>query len=102
MTTPLSGIPLPNQLNIPLPPTLPSEKVAGEIDFQKLFMDAIAETNSLEQSAQNKIDRSILGEDISQVEVLSAVKKADLSLRLLMQIRNKIMDAYQEVQQLRM
>lgn len=102
MTTPLSGLQIPPGLKIPLPPNMPSEKVAGEVDFQNLLMQTIADTNNLEHDAQNKIDRSMLGEDISQVEVLSAVKKADLSLRLLMQIRNKVMDAYQEVQQLRM
>ncbi len=99
---PLSGIQIRPELNQPTMPGSPNTKVAGKVDFQDMFMQTIAETNNLEHEAQDKIDRSLLGEDISQVEVLSAVKKADLSLRLLMQIRNKIMEAYQEVQQLRM
>jgi len=35
------------------------------------------------------------------VETFTALREADLSLRLMIQIRNKLVDAYQELQQLR-
>ena len=34
-------------------------------------------------------------------EVLTAVQKADMSFRLMMQIRNKLVQAYQEIQNVR-
>ena len=35
---------------------------------------------------------------MTQAEVMAAVKKADLSVRLLMQVRNKAIAAYNEIQ----
>ena len=39
---------------------------------------------------------------MTQIEVMTSMKKADLALRMMIQIRNKIMDAYDEIKQLRM
>ncbi|MCA9039395.1 MAG: flagellar hook-basal body complex protein FliE [Planctomycetaceae bacterium] len=103
MTQPISSMPHFPQLMQPgLPPSMNESGMIGGGSFQDLLLGAVSETNQLELNAQNAIDRSMLGEDISQVEVMSAVKKADLSMRLLLQMRNKLMEAYQEIQQLRM
>ena len=42
------------------------------------------------------------GGDITQVEVFSAFKKADLALRMLLQIRNGVLEAYNEIKQMQM
>ncbi|MAG93002.1 MAG: flagellar hook-basal body complex protein FliE, partial [Planctomycetaceae bacterium] len=42
------------------------------------------------------------GGDVTKVEVLSSIKKADLALRTMIQVRNKMLDAYREVINLRM
>ena len=39
---------------------------------------------------------------ITQVEAITAMKKADLALRLMIQFANKIMDAYTEIKQMQM
>ncbi len=41
------------------------------------------------------------GGEVNPAEVLTAVQKADLAFRLTMQIRNKLVPAYQEVQNIR-
>ncbi|MAT15749.1 MAG: flagellar hook-basal body complex protein FliE [Planctomyces sp.] len=103
MSMPISNsLPFPALLQPGLPPSIGESGQTGSASFQDLLLGAVAETNQLELNAQDAIDRSLLGEDISQVEVMSAVKKADLSMRLLLQMRNKMMEAYQELQQLRM
>ena len=38
--------------------------------------------------------------DINEAEVLTAVQKADLAFRMLLQVRNKLIEAYREVQQI--
>jgi flagellar hook-basal body complex protein FliE len=38
---------------------------------------------------------------VNPAEVLTAVQKADLAFRMMMQIRNKLVAAYQEVKDLR-
>ena len=65
-------------------------------------MNLVSNTAELQSQSQHAIESQMLGEGITQVEVLSAVKKADLALRLMMQIRNKVLEAYNEVQQIRM
>ena len=67
-----------------------------------MMINALSEAGQLDAAAQNAIQESLLGGDISQAEVFSAVKKADLALKTMVQLRNKIVDAFQEIQQLRM
>ena len=88
---PLSpGLPLPT-----VPTTAPANPLVGG------FESLLTETMQLEQSAQSNIETALTGGDITQAEVLASVKKADLSLRLLMQLRNKTLAAYNELQQMR-
>ena len=43
----------------------------------------------------------MLGGEADPAEVLTAVQKADLAFRLMMQMRNKLMQVYQEVRDIR-
>ena len=70
--------------------------------FQDLLLGMLRSTNDLQQQADAAIEESLIGGDISQIEVFASVKKADLALRMMLQVRNKLVEAYQEVQQLRM
>jgi flagellar hook-basal body complex protein FliE len=104
MANPIGAVGTPR---IPLLPASESgatgkSSAAGAVDFQGLLLDSLGQTNAMELSAQSAVEKSLTGGDITQVEVVSAVKKADIALRLMLQIRNKVLDAYQEIQQLRM
>ncbi|MGE3315596.1 MAG: flagellar hook-basal body complex protein FliE [Planctomycetaceae bacterium] len=101
MTTPITGAGAGSLPQIPLT-AFDENKSAAPVSFQGMLLDSLSETNALQQDAQSAIEKSLTGGDITQVEVVSAVKKADMALRLMMQIRNKLYDAYQEVQQIRM
>ena len=58
--------------------------------------------NGLEQSAQAAVEKSFVDDDVTQIEAMTSMKKADLALRLMIQIRNKLMDAYSEIKQMQM
>jgi flagellar hook-basal body complex protein FliE len=75
---------------------------APEGSFEQMFLQAITRTGQMEGQAQFAVQEALTGGDVTQVEVLSAVKKADLAMRLLLQVRNKVLDAYNEIQQMRM
>ena len=47
------------------------------------------------------MQRLVTGETDNVAEVMEAVNKAGIAFDLLMEIRNKLSDAYQEVQQMR-
>jgi flagellar hook-basal body complex protein FliE len=100
MTTPIQSAGAGSLPQIPLT-RLDDFKTASPVSFQGLLLNSLSETNALEQQAQTAIEASLTGGDVTQVEVVSAVKKADMALRLMVQIRNKLYDAYQEIQQIR-
>ena len=47
------------------------------------------------------VEKLVTGGDANPAEVLTAVQKADIAFRMMMQIRNKMVQAYQEVQNIR-
>jgi flagellar hook-basal body complex protein FliE len=99
-----------NGLGFPTPPATPpaapaasgSAQPADAPLFSDLLSKSLNQVSSLEQSAQAAVERSFAGDDVTQVEALTSMKKADLALRLMIQIRNKIMDAYTEIKQMQM
>lgn len=73
-------------------------QAAGDsgVAFKDLLADAVAQVNSLQQAADVKATQLAAGSGAVD-EVMIAVQKADLALQLTMQIRNKLVDAYQEI-----
>ncbi|MFQ5654366.1 MAG: flagellar hook-basal body complex protein FliE [Planctomycetota bacterium] len=69
--------------------------------FAEILKDSIREVNALQKEADAAIQELALGKTENVSEVLTAVEKADLAFRGLMQIRNKLIDAYDEINRLR-
>lgn len=69
--------------------------------FGELLLDSIAQVNALQQDAQRTVETLALGGEVSPIEVLTAVQKADLAFRMMVQVRNKLVQAYQELQAVR-
>lgn len=78
-------------------PAGPVAPAAGP-DFAALLADAVGGVNANAHAADAVSTRALLGEDITQAEVFSAVKKADLSLRMLISVRNKLLEGWKELQ----
>ena len=70
---------------------------APEITFEDMLSASIRKVNDLQLESDKKIQRLATGdvEDIS--EVVLASSRAEIALRLLMEIRNKFLDAYQNL-----
>jgi flagellar hook-basal body complex protein FliE len=67
--------------------------------FSETLKSAVAEVNQLQQTADGAAEKVVRGE-IGIHEGMLAMGKADLSLRLMLQVRNKAMDAYREIMQM--
>lgn len=65
--------------------------------FTNILLDGVAQVNYMQQSADSQMEQLLTGGDVNQAEVFTSMQKADMSFRLLVQIRNKLMDAYQEL-----
>lgn len=74
---------------------------AADTSFKDTLLKSIDEVNSLQQDANRAVEQLATGGDTSPAEVLTAVQKADLAFRLMLQVRNKLVQAYQEVQNIR-
>ena len=77
-------------------------RAAGSVNFQDVLLKSIEHVNELDRQSQSMIAGAITGEEYTQAEIFTAVKKADLALRTMLQIRNKLLDAYNELKDLRM
>lgn len=65
--------------------------------FGEFLSDALGETNKLQHEA-NKASFDLASGQIQDVsEVVIAAEKASVALQLTMQVRNKVVDAYQEI-----
>jgi flagellar hook-basal body complex protein FliE len=70
-------------------------------EFKNLLIDSIRQVNEAQKSADNAVETLVTGGDVNPAEVLTAVQKADLSFRMMMQVRNKMIQAYQEIREIR-
>ena len=70
-------------------------------DFKSILVDSLNEVNRLQNEADQGVQRLLTGEADNVAEVFAAVNKAGIAFDLLMEVRNKLTDAYQEVQQMR-
>ena len=65
--------------------------------FREALHSAIDDIQQLEGQAETKVAGLIEGNGADVHSALIAVEKADLSFQLMMQVRNKIVSAYQEI-----
>lgn len=69
----------------------------GKASFGEVLKDSLAQVNSLQHEADTAIQSLATGGTATLHDTMLAVEKAELSFRLMMQVRNKIVEAYQEV-----
>ena len=60
----------------------------------------VQDVNSMQLNADDMVHSMLTGGEVNEAEVLTAVQKADLAFRMLLQVRNKLVDAYREIQQI--
>ncbi len=74
---------------------------ANAPDFKKVLMDNIEQVNKLQQDAEAAIEDLAAGRRDDVAGVMIAKQKADLAFKMLLQVRNKMVDAYQEIKDIR-
>ena len=101
--TPITNHNLPitpaNAQALSMPGTASSTGEGGS--FKSMLLDSIQQVNSMQADANQAVENLFTGGDANPAEVLTAVQKADLAFRTMMQVRNKLIQAYQEVKDIR-
>ncbi len=95
MTAPIGGIP---------PVVSPIERANGGIElgtgdssFGDLFTKALNDTSALQDDAKDMIGAFLRGEPVELHQVMAASEEAQISLELLVEVRNKLTDAYRTI-----
>ena len=74
-----------------------SEKQASGSSIGSVLKYAISDINKLQSDADKTIAKVQLEDAGSIHEAMIALERAGISFQVMMQVRNKILDAYQEV-----
>lgn len=75
-------------------PTAPSE--SGK-NFAQLLTESVAQVNEQQVQANQSIGELVAGRTKNIHETMLTIERADTSLKMMMQVRNKILDAYREI-----
>lgn len=81
------------------PSLRPATETKGEKaqSFGEVLKGSLAEVDRLQKEADAAIESLAAGEGKSVHETMIAMEQADVSFKLMMQVRNKIVEAYQEI-----
>ncbi len=87
----------------PIAPLNPSVGggAAGGPNFKDVLLDQIEQVNKLQQDAQASIEDLAAGRRDDASSVMMAQQKAKLAFDMLLQVRNKMVAAYDEIKQMR-
>ena len=73
---------------------------AGE-DFAAIIKQQLQQISRMQVEADENVQKLLSGETQNLTEVITAARKAEVAFSLLMEIRNKLVEAYQEVKNMR-
>ena len=98
MTPPISSI-----APIAMPSIAPAAGAAQSSgEFQNILSTAIDSIQSLQNQASDSVQKFLTGENEELHTTVLATQKADLAFQLGLQVRNKVVDAYQEIMKMQM
>jgi flagellar hook-basal body complex protein FliE len=70
--------------------------------FGAILEQAVHRVVDLENQSQQKIDRFLRGEDQELHDLMLSTQRAGMAFDMLLQVRNKVVQAYQEVMRMQL
>jgi flagellar hook-basal body complex protein FliE len=99
--------PISRNLPSPIGPQTPASRTAGTAqgtggsDFATQLRQQLEQVSHMQAEADAGIQNLLTGQTDNITQVFTAARKAEVAFSLLMEIRNKLVDAYGELKQLR-
>lgn len=88
-------------MNQPVTPavtqTAATDNVKTDVSFSAMLKDAINEVNNTQATSDVYTNKLVNGQDVELHDVMIAAQKANVTLNTALSIRNKAVEAYQEV-----
>lgn len=82
-------------------PGTPSSAASGEA-FLASLKDAIAKVGEAQAQADGSVQALMTGQTTNLHETMIALEKADVSFQMMLQVRNKIVGAYEEIMRMQL
>jgi flagellar hook-basal body complex protein FliE len=88
-------------LNRPQPSPAPRQSTGDGPSFLSMMQDELAKVNQLQSQADQATQQLLVGDRSDVENVMTAAETANQAFRTLQALRNKLMEAYDEVKQIR-
>ncbi len=72
----------------------------GGSDFSGVLKTALNQVSGMQNNAQQQVNTLMAGGSADMSKVMISVEKADVAFQLMMQVRNKIVSAYQDIEKM--
>ncbi|HZE88228.1 MAG TPA: flagellar hook-basal body complex protein FliE [Verrucomicrobiae bacterium] len=92
----IDGLDVPGLSGV-TPAASPAAPATAGRGFGDLLKEAVAEIEKIQSQSDQSVRRFAAGEDVDLHTVMLDVQKAELSFRLMLEVRNKLIEAYHEV-----
>lgn len=87
-----------NQVNNnTIPSTIEDVDQEDKINFEDVLKNTINKVNDVQVKANEDVEALIKGEDITMHDVMLSMQEAQISMQLMLEMRNKLYDAYKEL-----
>jgi flagellar hook-basal body complex protein FliE len=94
---PIQGVGFPAPIIKTRPDEIRPANNQNGSSFGSLLHEAIDQVNELQHQAGKEVQSLMTGEIKDIHSAMIAVQKADVSFQMMMQVRNKLVSAYQEI-----
>lgn len=100
MPSRISGSSLPQsisaaELNSLLPNA--ASAPAGAASFPSFLQRMVGEVNSKQEAASASVNGLLSGQDVQLHQAMIAVEEANISFQLMVEVRNRLLESYQEI-----
>jgi flagellar hook-basal body complex protein FliE len=103
MSLKLSGLTPPAPIELPsMPSTGAATGSSAGTSFKDILGSAIKTVEGARSDANQSVDRFLSGEGDDLHSVILSTQRADLEFQMFLQVRNKVVSAYQEVMRMQM
>jgi flagellar hook-basal body complex protein FliE len=75
---------------------------SGSSEFSNILQSAISQVEGASTNANQSVQQFLSGDGEDLHSTILSVQRADLEFQMLMQVRNKVVSAYQEVMRMQM
>lgn len=85
-----------------LPSFEPASTTSGGVEFKSMLSDAIGRVEDARVTATNSVNRFLAGENEEIHSVVLNTQRSELAFEAFLQVRNKVVNAYQEIMRMQM